>query len=324
MAYSKYAVPGSAIAWNPSLVVSFQDPLTAAVSQDGNLIAFSARSIYTVRDRVTDNTGSNTTYDPPVLLSSEMGCSQPRSVVASPVGVFFMSPGGLHLLPRGGAEPVYVGGQIERTLATYPTIVAAAHIQERQQVRFAAVTATGISGIGRVLVYDYGARQWYVWDYGQIPLSDLCSYNGEMVLGIPSEAADHNIWREDSGFDDPSGYYGTTIETGDFRLGGLTGTGVVRFVRMLAERLGTCRVTIEESTDSGETWSDSHEWTLPLDEPEVVRRYAVVHRKASRHRFRVSETSAGVADTAGIKLYGLSLDARASRGGARLRGAHRS
>lgn len=324
MAYSKYAYPGVAIAWNPSLLVTFQDPLVAAVSQDGNLIAFGERSIYTVRDRVTDNTGSNTTYDPPVLLSSEMGCLQPRSVVASPVGVFFMAPGGLYVLPRGGAEPQYIGGQIERTLETYPTIVAAVHLQERQQVRFAAVTATGSSGEGRVLVYDYGAKQWYVWDYGEIPMSDLAAYQGDMLLGIPSSTSDHKIWREDTGYDDPTGYYGTTLETGDFRLGGLTGTGVVRFVRFLAERLGTCTVRVEESTDSGETWPYSHDWDLPLDEPEVVRRYAVVRRKASRHRFRLTELSAGVADSQGVRYYGLSLDAHPSRGGARLRSAHRS
>lgn len=322
MWYTKFARPGIGLAWNPSLVIKFQETITAAASMDGNLYAFSRGSIYTVIERPADNTGLSTSYDAPQRLSGEIGCIEPRSVVTCPSGIFFQSASGLFVAPRGGGTPVYVGKNVENTLRDYPIVVAALHVPIQNQVRFACVTAEGPGGVGRILVYDYDSGAWFVWDYGEIPMSSLVLHRDKMAIGIPS-AESHVIWREDGGFDDPSGYIATQLETGDIRLSGLAGYQAVQYANLLGTRLGSCDVTVEESIDSGSTWETSSSWSLDTAEPDLKRRHTVRRRKSGQHRFRITESSSGTVDTQGFAMNGMTLEVKRMRRADRLAGGKR-
>lgn len=322
--YSKFVTPNIGLAWNPSLIVKFQERMTALASMDGNLYAFSRGSIYTVIERPADNTGLDTTYEAPQRLSGEIGCSEPRSVVTSPVGIFFLSPCGLYVAPRGGGTPEHIGDPIEKTLASYPVIVGAIHAPEAQQVRFACVDQEGSAGVGRILVYDYSVGQWFVWNYGEIPIGSIVLHLGKMVLAIPDSSETHKIWREDDGFDDPSGFVGATLVTGGIALGGLAGYQAIQYVTLLGKRLGDCQLQIEESHDDANTWGTAKTWSLTEAETDLRRRYAMLKRKSTRVRYRITLLQAGeTVDSEGAALNGMALEVQRLSRSDRLRAGYR-
>ncbi len=313
--YSKQMFPGAAAAWNESLYIPLEEDGVALASQDGNLLVFTARGVYTVIGRPADNTGNSTGYEPPQRLSTELGCNNARSVLATPVGTFFESERGIHLLPRGGIESKYIGKPVEDTLATYPTITSVCHVQEEATVLFACVDqeTTPTTAAGRVLAYQYDIDQWFVREYASKPVSSMVVHGGDLTLGIYEAADDITVWQEDAGWDDAEGgFIGWTIETGDVRLGGMGGRHRINDVHLLGECFATCRVQIREKVDYG-AWQSPATWTIIGAETEVARRYQTRRPLGNVHSFELSQLqqgetvdSRGVAPT-GLVIYGTPL-----------------
>ncbi len=318
--YSKQAVPGVGPAWNESLYILFQEEVRALASQDGNLIAFTDSKIYTVVGRGYDNTGSSTGYEAPQLLSGERGCPYPRSVVSTPKGTFFLSQRGLEVLPRGGSEPEYIGTMVERTMQTYPIVTDALHVERDSEVWFSVVSAETTSATGRVLAFDYSNRVWFVRNYQGNPISSMVVHDGAVVFGIYDSASSLTLWQEDSGFDDGDGsYVPRTIELGDYRLKNVMGHQEVGFATILGEAFGAELVTVSDSVDSGQTYSDGATFIANAAEPNFQRRYQTRYRKGASHRLKlVFAQNGSTVDTEGIGVIGMTLEGTALRGAARL------
>ena len=214
---------------------------------------------------------------------------------------------------------------VERTLATYPVIVAAVHVPACSQVRFACVDQEGTGGTSRVLVYDYDINQWFVWKYDNgMPISDLAVHRGKMVIASP-QASGHKIWREDSGFDDPSGFVPATLETGDIRLAGSNGYQSLYTVSTLGRHQGNASITVSVSTDSGSSFPEDSAWNLnDSAEADAQRTHYVETRKSGHHRLRLVVGSTTTTDTAGPRLYGFTLEGQPLRRVNRLQATSRS
>jgi hypothetical protein len=313
--YTKQQFPGTALAWNQSLLIPFDADVHALASQDGNLIGFCADAIYTVAGRPADNTGRSTGYDPPILLSGHLGTTDRRSVVASPVGVWFRSKRGLEVLPRGGGAPIWLGERVRSSLESFPIITAALHNPAASEVLFSCVTAETVGATGVVLAYDYSADVWFVRSYQDKPISDMTIDGGMVVFGVYDSAAALSLWKEDTGFDDAGGQFvGWTLETGDIRAAKAMGLQSLWRATLLGECEGRVLLTVEESVDGSAYMGHTYKVTAS-DELEI--QYETRQRKGRKHRLRLTQTTAGVADTEGVALAALTLEIAALEGSAR-------
>lgn len=327
--YTKQAFEGSGFAWNETLIIPIEEDATALASQDGNLIVFTARGIYTVIGRPADNTGASTGYEPPQRLSTEVGCpaTYARSVLPTPAGTFFRNERGIQLLPRGGANAEPLGRFVQDTLEDFPIITSVCHVPAENSVLFACVTAESLSPAptGIVLAFDYQIGQWFLREYRSAPISSMAVHRGNLAVGVYSSDSSATVWREDSGFDDATGaFVGWTIETGDIRLGGMAGSQTINHLTLLGERKGSCQLRIREQHDQA-GWLTAKTWDLTSAETEVRRRYQMKHRKGGCHRFEFAELqSGGVVDTEGLAVTGFRVEGSALKGDTRLPAANRS
>ena len=125
-------------------------PVTALASLDDKLLVFKQDHIFIVLGQGPDNTGQNNDLSDTILVTTDAGCIDPRSIVTTPVGVMFKSRKGIYLIDRSLAMQ-YIGAPVEAYNSD--TITSAVLVAKTNQVRF---TLEG----GRALIYDYFVQQW--------------------------------------------------------------------------------------------------------------------------------------------------------------------
>lgn len=159
--YSKLMVAGRAVEFSDALQLRVTEdggPITAVAFLDDKIIVFKRDAIYVVSGPGPDNTGRNGAFVGPDLLTTDVGCIEPRSIAETPVGICFQSARGIHHLSRG-LELSAVGADVEdhRTRA----ITSALLVEDASEVRFLTDDA---SADARALVFDYEeGGSWATW-----------------------------------------------------------------------------------------------------------------------------------------------------------------
>lgn len=160
--FSRFLVDGEAPGFNDTFVIPPFDRalgrVQAVAPLDEKKILFKTDAIYVVLGQGPSDTGAGDTYSTPARIPSEVGCIEPRSIVATPEGLMFQSRSGIYLLTRS-LTVVPVGKQIEDTLGAH-AVVAATLVPELNCVRFAIDTTDAT-----VLEYDlfHGNASSPVW-----------------------------------------------------------------------------------------------------------------------------------------------------------------
>ena len=122
-------------------------------SLDDKLIIFKRGQIFFVAGQGPDATGSLNDFSDAVLVTTDVGCLDARSIVTTPAGLMFQTSKGIYLLNRS-LEVSYVGADVEAYNGA--TVESSQLITTTNQVRF--VLSTGVA-----LVYDYLVGQWSVF-----------------------------------------------------------------------------------------------------------------------------------------------------------------
>jgi hypothetical protein len=161
---SKELSPSEAPGFNDALTLTIEEAgaVTGLASLNGNLIVFKRSAIFVVPGVLPDATGYAPSMGQPIKLPAGVGSIDHRSVVETPVGVFFQSERGLEVLYQN-LQVEQVGQKVKEVLAAYPNIVSAVHIPDNQEVRFIASAAAGGS-IG--ICYSYQFNVWSTHTYG--------------------------------------------------------------------------------------------------------------------------------------------------------------
>lgn len=151
--YSKEVVPNVPVEFSNFLYLNIDPrggPVTAIENMDDKLIVFKESSIYMVIGTGPDNTGSQDQIQGAILVTTDVGCVNPRSISVTPVGLMFQSEKGIYLLNRG-LQVEYIGAAVE----TYntATVTSATLMARQNQVRFTLDSKI-------TLVYDYYVKQW--------------------------------------------------------------------------------------------------------------------------------------------------------------------
>lgn len=162
--WSGQAVRGEGVWFSPLFQVPVEGPgdITALATQDGTLYALKRDAIYSVSGEPPSDNGAAGGLGTPRRLACDVGCIDPCSVVVTSAGIFFQSERGIELLTRAGAV-MWIGEQVQDTLASFPVVSSAVLDAKASIVRFslAASESSGlVSGEGRDLIFDLTVNGW--------------------------------------------------------------------------------------------------------------------------------------------------------------------
>lgn len=135
----------------------FGGDITALATMDDVVFVFKAGAIFAFNGDGPYETGSTTSVGPVVngfsssqIITSDVGCTDPSSIVLTPDGLMFKSAKGIYLIDRG-RQVTYAGAPVE----TYNTqnVRRAVVLPDRTAVLF-------LTDSGSTLYYDYLFKQW--------------------------------------------------------------------------------------------------------------------------------------------------------------------
>ena len=178
--FSKELSPTDAPGFNDALTLQIEEggAVTGLASFNGLLFVFKRRTAFVVAGDMPDDTGggigrgngSISSLATPVRMAHDVGCINHRSVVETPIGIFFQSERTLELLDQN-MSITPVGFALEETMATFPEVTNAIHHPKDNEVWFTVHTVGATEAAGeqfRVLVFNYSTKQWSTSKFGAI------------------------------------------------------------------------------------------------------------------------------------------------------------
>ncbi len=153
--FSKVIQPGDAgqsgapVEFSQSFVFKINarggDCTAGASLSDTTFVAFKSHSIEYVTGQGPTDAGESNDFSPSQLVTTDCGCTNPRSIVMTPFGLMFKGAKGIYLLMRD-LSVTYIGADVEAYNGA--TVTSAVLLESVNQVRFTLDT-------GIALVYDY-------------------------------------------------------------------------------------------------------------------------------------------------------------------------
>lgn len=211
ISYSKVFEPEVAMEFSDSFRILVEDnqgrrseDLSCLASLDGKLIMFKKNSILGMAGEGPDNTGLANDFTKPELITTDVGCDNPKSIALTPDGIIFQSSKGIYLIDRG-LQVSYIGYPVEAFNGE--TVVSSILMEDINEIRF-------ITELGKTLVYEYFNKQWTVFsNYESV---SACLHKGKMAHA----KSDDTIFREDGTFSDNGAYIPQKLTTGWLKING--------------------------------------------------------------------------------------------------------
>ena len=154
--YSKEHIRGEGAEFNDALEIRLSPTggrETALAVMDERLIVFRESRIEYIPGDGPDNTGANNSFGKPQEVTTDVGCTNPSSIVTTPEGLMFESDKGIYLLTRS-FQVRFVGAAVEDHKDL--TISSADLMKGENQVVF-------LTSDGSALVYNYFFDVWSTW-----------------------------------------------------------------------------------------------------------------------------------------------------------------
>lgn len=207
--------------------------VTALAVLDDKLVLFKQTSLYILTGEGPTDTGAQNDFLVPQQIASDVGCTEPESIVETPQGVMFKSAKGIYILSRS-LQVEYVGAKIEEFNAL--NVSGAVVVPDQNQVRFTTTQ-------GRTLVYDYFFQVWSTFT-NQESVSAVGWQNNFVFLKSNGE-----VWQESSTYADNGSVIRTRISTQWFQTGGLQGYQRCYSGVLLGEYIGEHRLRVRVAYD---------------------------------------------------------------------------
>ncbi|MBP7550969.1 MAG: hypothetical protein KA761_11835, partial [Gemmatimonadaceae bacterium] len=318
---SKIITEGFAPEFPSSLVVRIPaegGECTAIAALDDKVVVFKERAIFVIFGDPGNNNGERSTIQQPRLISSDVGCSNPNSVVEGPFGVAFQSSsaalsqrGGIHVLDKGQAVS-YVGAPA-KTFAAGVTFASGSLVPSEKEVRWIDPST------GHLLVWSYDVNKWHTH------LSRASANSGAKFGSSAVRRGSYAILESTTSVEvdtvTPStDAFGTQIITSWIKPAGLQG-----FARCWSSghlfRWYSGRITIDVGYDYQDAWTQVSTWSVAelgaLDADSGRLQVSIYHTrpKGEAFRFRITE-SYDMNDSAGkgFEYLGAVLEIGVKRG----------
>lgn len=200
--FSKELSSTDAPGFNDALTIQIEDggAVTGLASLESLLIIFKRGMTWLVPGDMPDDTGSSinrgyvsNTLGTPVRMPHGIGCIDHRSVIETPVGVFFKSERTIELLARD-MSITPVGLKLDDTLSAYTEITSAIHNAKDTEVWFALRDPNNITSIV-FAVYNYTTDVWS---------KHVVDADADAPPTLPMTIMDNNVYFA-TNWDDPLG-----------------------------------------------------------------------------------------------------------------------
>jgi hypothetical protein len=251
--YSKLVRSGFSISANDNLVIRNRVPkelgnITAIEELDDKVVLFYERGIYVIVGDGPTDAGQGGQFSDPQYISSDVGCSDSRSLIRSQLGLMFKSEKGIWLLDRS-LSLSYIGAEVEKF--NDEVVTGAAVIPNNNQIRFS--TESGI-----VLSYDYYWKQWYT-------ATEFPSI-GSFVRGEKHHiiSSDH-LWIANDEYTDNSRPVTFKIATSWLSLSGLAGFQRMYRLQVLGNTKDPCLLKVSFFYDFREYAEEVMYWDSTTD-----------------------------------------------------------
>ncbi len=283
--------------FNEALRVNIGAPVRAMASMDGQLIVWSDGAIYAVAGDGPPATGGVDIGFGVRKISTDVGCIDWRSVVLSPVGLFFQSRKGIYLLDRG-LNTSFVGAPVDDYISSRIEIIAALAEEETPTVMF-LLQVTGGGTVSVRLVYDYQVKAWTVDSLPFVAVDMKMVYDGIQGKRVPALLSETHLWFEDSDVY-TDGIDGTPVDTevayADLKLSGaVQGWERVRMAQILwGTQLGSASIFVDFSYDYGNSYDETHTFTIAEQQVAGTRMEVHLNRQECQAvRMRIREKNEG-------------------------------
>lgn len=248
--YSKQVIVNTPVEFSDQFNSSIDQkggPISAVSAMDDKLVFFKDTLIfYIVGDGPAPN-GTQNDFSYPQIISTDVGCPYPDSVVLTPVGIMFKSLKGIYLLERS-LQTVYIGADVEAYNSQ--TITSAINVENTTQVRFTLNNGTE-------LVYDYFYQQWSV--FTNVSAVDATNWNGAYAYAQANGA----VQKETTGvYNDNTAAIIMKLKSGWFSFAQLQGYQRVWRFLVLAKFLSNHNLTFEIAYDFDPTITQT--FTIPV------------------------------------------------------------
>jgi hypothetical protein len=129
--WSNIYYPGEGISWpeDSSFVADVSEPVTAVASLDGIWLVFGKNSVWIITGQGPDAFGIGG-FDTPRKISTGVGALSWRSLVETPLGIFFQAPSGqIYLVQRGTFQVQMISQAIQDAIARDPEVPSTPSVQ---------------------------------------------------------------------------------------------------------------------------------------------------------------------------------------------------
>lgn len=294
---------------------------TGLIEMDDKVIVFTASSIFAIAGNGPDDGGRNNDFSGLQLVSSDAGCVDPRSLVSTPMGVFFQAPSGMFLLGRD-LQVNFIGARVRDLTDVYSEVTSAVIVPAANHVRFTCRSV----GESIILCYDFDQNVWLRWDprrlSGPTPIAmslvGACLHDGKYhVL-----EANGTVYYEDptTFYDDASIYIPLSVETSWLQAAEQSGWQRIRTVAAMCERLDNHDLTMTLTQDFGGstqtyTWSSATIADQKLKELVEMRTQV---QKCTAFKIAISDAAPAGLPAAvtgqGVKVLGFQVELSGKRG----------
>ena len=246
-ACSKLLQTTQTVSWDPLTgdieIDRAADPVTAIVATDDAVLIFRPKRVLLLTGPGPSNLGLGS-FDPPRVLSSDVGALYQEGVNRIPLGVTFVSESGPRLVPQGYAQIVDISQEIQGSIGE---VSGSCVVPTDCQVRFYCKE-------GPSAAWDYAVGQWSF--FTGVEAEAAVQWNGRAALA----RSNGFLWLEDDAIQNDGGrpipflFKTAELRASDilqeshrFRRVGLTG-------QWRGPHVLCCRVFYDGSKDWSEEW----------------------------------------------------------------------
>ena len=287
--YSKKRLGEDAVEFNDAftLTVNKAKEVTAFQEMDEKLLIFEDDRIFAITGDGPTPAGLQNNFSEAQLITSDVGCTDPRSVVLIPQGCLFKSNKGIYLLNRS-LETVYLGAPVETFNDL--TITSADLLQSKNQVRF-------LTSDGSTLVYDYYYNKFSTFTGHKGQGATVWDKAGNYVY----LRTDGEVWEENTAFTDNGAPINLKLTTAWIKTNQVQGFQRIRKAFILGDFKSDHSLRMEVGFNYAQYYLETHNFNYITD--LSVNNFADENPYASE---TFASGSAGVADgiyqfRAGIK-----------------------
>lgn len=316
--------PGIAPGFNDAQRELYSEEISALAILDDKRIVFHERGLWYVAGDGPNVTGLDNRFSAPISIQSDVGCTNPRSVVSWPGGVIFQSGADLYNLSRELGVS-WIGKAARDVLAAYPRITSAVLVAEEGEIRLTCnAAAAGEGAAGIMLVFDYTRGTWMTRTYEALEgaaIQDAVLHEGVYYLTggghVLYEDITTHLDRIGTGEDVVDTFVESTAELEPIAPAGSIGWQRVRVAKMLGQSLSNHMLMMSAARD----WSDTYEQNEVFDAgsdvttPDAHQRLELALTVQRRQAVQLKFSDAAPANTtthplgngAGFQLEGVAL-----------------